>query len=51
LEPYAYDWDTKGTPVWFSDWLPLLERLRTRVGALINSPQGSTAIAPRCQSP
>lgn len=46
LERYARDWDTKGTPVWFSDWLPLLEQLRTRVGALLNAPQGSTAIAP-----
>jgi kynureninase len=46
LESYAHDWDTKGTPVWFSDWLPLLERLRTRVGGLLNAPPGSTAIAP-----
>jgi kynureninase len=46
LDRYARDWDTKGTPVWFSDWLPLLELLRTRVGALLNAPQGSTAIAP-----
>jgi len=46
LERYANDWDTKGTPVWYSDWLPLLERLRTRVGALLNAPRGSTAIAP-----
>jgi kynureninase len=45
LERYARDWDTQGTPVWFSDWLPLLERLRTRVGGLLNAPQGSTAIA------
>src|SRR5947209_6849327 len=46
LERYANDWDTKGTPVWYSEWLPLLERLRTRVGGLLNAPQGSTAIAP-----
>ncbi len=46
LERYAHDWDTKGTPVWFSDWLPLLERLRTGVGGLLNAPPGSTAIAP-----
>jgi len=46
LDRYANDWDTKGTPVWYSDWLPLLERLRTRVGGLLNAPQGSTAIAP-----
>ena len=35
LERYAHDWDTMGTPVWYSDWLPLLERLRTRVGGLL----------------
>src|SRR5258708_12415149 len=46
LERYANDWDTKGTPVWYSDWLPLLEQLRTRVGGLLNPPQGPTAIAP-----
>jgi kynureninase len=46
LEQYANDWNTKGTPVWFSDWLPLLERLRTRVGGLLNAPRGTTAIAP-----
>src|SRR2546426_10696973 len=46
LERSANDWDTKGTPVWSSDWLPLLERLRTRVGALLTAPGGSTAIAP-----
>src|SRR5712692_7754779 len=46
LERYAHDWDTKGTPVWFSDWLPLLERLRAGVGGLLNAPQGSTGIAP-----
>jgi kynureninase len=46
LERYAHDWDTNGTPVWFSDWLPLLDRLRLRVGALLNAPAGSTAIAP-----
>ncbi|HEX9560548.1 MAG TPA: aminotransferase class V-fold PLP-dependent enzyme [Candidatus Dormibacteraeota bacterium] len=46
LERYAHDWDTQGTPVWFSDWLPLLGRLRAGVGGLLNAPQGSTAIAP-----
>ncbi|MDQ6713785.1 MAG: aminotransferase class V-fold PLP-dependent enzyme, partial [Candidatus Dormibacteraeota bacterium] len=46
LEKYARDWDTQGTPVWFSEWLPLLDQLRSRVGALLNAPQGSTAIAP-----
>ena len=28
LARYAQDWDEKGTPAWFSDWLPLLERYR-----------------------
>jgi kynureninase len=46
LARYAQDWDTKGTPVWFSDWLPLLERFRSRVGELLSAPAGSTAIAP-----
>ncbi|TMD31017.1 MAG: hypothetical protein E6I95_14365, partial [Chloroflexi bacterium] len=46
LDRYATDWDTQGTPVWFSDWIPLLERLRIGVGGLLNAPAGSTAIAP-----
>ena len=46
LARYARDWDEKGTPVWFSDWLPLLERLRGKVAELLNAPAGSTAIAP-----
>src|SRR5438094_8298194 len=33
-------------PVWFTTWLPLLERFRARVGDLLNAPSGSTAIAP-----
>jgi selenocysteine lyase/cysteine desulfurase len=46
LEDYARAWDAKGTPVWFSDWMPALERLRARVGDLLKAPPGSTAIAP-----
>jgi selenocysteine lyase/cysteine desulfurase len=46
LTRYAQDWDEKGTPVWFSDWLPLLERLRGKVAELLHAPAGSTAIAP-----
>src|ERR1700716_1403369 len=46
LARYAQDWDTKGTPVWFSDWLPLLERFRGRIGDLLKAPAGTTAIAP-----
>jgi selenocysteine lyase/cysteine desulfurase len=46
LERYARDWDEKGTPVWFSDWIPLLARFRERIGELLQAPAGSTAIAP-----
>jgi len=46
LARYVQDWDEKGTPVWFSDWLPLLERFRSRIGELLRAPAGTTAIAP-----
>ena len=46
LARYAQDWDEKGTPVWFSDWLPLLAKFRERVGELLGAPAGTTAIAP-----
>jgi selenocysteine lyase/cysteine desulfurase len=46
LARYAQDWDEKGTPVWFSDWLPLLERFRARIAELLRAPAGTTAIAP-----
>lgn len=46
LARYAQDWDEKGTPIWFSDWLPLLERFRGRIGELLRAPAGTTAIAP-----
>jgi kynureninase len=46
LARYAQDWDEKGTPVWFSDWLPLLATFRERVGDLLQAPPGTTAIAP-----
>jgi kynureninase len=46
LARYARDWDEQGTPVWFSTWLPLLERFRGKVGELLGAPPGSTAIAP-----
>lgn len=46
LARYAESWDRLGTPAWYSDWLPLLERYRARVGDLLNAPPGSTAIAP-----
>jgi selenocysteine lyase/cysteine desulfurase len=46
LERYAGDWDQKGTPVWYSDWIPLLARFRERIGELLGAPAGTTAIAP-----
>ncbi|GAC1476554.1 MAG: kynureninase [Candidatus Dormibacteraceae bacterium] len=46
LARYAQDWDEIGTPVWFSDWLPLLARFRERIAALLQAPAGTTAIAP-----
>ncbi len=46
LAKYAQDWDEQGTPVWYSTWLPLLERFRGKVGELLNAPASSTAIAP-----
>jgi selenocysteine lyase/cysteine desulfurase len=46
LTRYGQDWDEKGTPVWFADWLPLLSRFRERIGDLLQAPPGSTAIAP-----
>ena len=46
LARYAQDWDEQGTPVWFTTWLPLLERFRGKVAELLNAPAGSTAIAP-----
>jgi len=46
LHRYAADWNAQGTPVWYSTWLPLLERFRGRVGELLHAPAGSTAIAP-----
>ena len=46
LAAYGRDWDEQGTPVWYSTWLPLLERFRARVGQLLGAPAGSTAIAP-----
>ncbi|MGH7765342.1 MAG: aminotransferase class V-fold PLP-dependent enzyme [Candidatus Dormibacteraceae bacterium] len=46
LAQYAREWDEKGTPVWNSEWLPLLARFRERIGELLQAPAGSTAIAP-----
>ena len=46
LARYSSDWMLKGTPVWYSDWLPLLARFRERIAELLHAPAGSTAIAP-----
>jgi selenocysteine lyase/cysteine desulfurase len=46
LQEYARVWNEEGTPSWFSDWLPLLERLRTRLAELLQAPPGSVALAP-----
>lgn len=43
---YLDSWDTKGTPAWFTDFLPLLVRLRARVAELLGAPEGSVALAP-----
>ena len=46
LADYASQWNEKGTPVWFSDWMPALERLRGRIAELLHAPAGSVALAP-----
>ena len=46
LARYAEDWDSQGTPVWFTTWLPVLERFRGKVAELLGAAPGSTAIAP-----
>jgi selenocysteine lyase/cysteine desulfurase len=46
IEEYARLWDEKGTPVWFSDWMPRLAGLRSRLEQLLHAPAGSVAINP-----
>jgi kynureninase len=46
IEEYARLWDEKGTPVWFSDWMPRIVRLRARLEELLHAPAGSVAINP-----
>src|ERR1051325_3531617 len=46
LEAYTRAWLEKATPAWYSNWLPVLERLRSRVAELLHAPAGSTALAP-----
>ena len=50
IEAYAAAWMEKGTPAWYSDWLPVLDRLRSRVAELLHAPAGSTALAPSVSS-
>lgn len=46
LEEYGRVWDRDGTVVWFTEWMPLLVRLRTLVGRLLHAPPGTIAVAP-----
>ncbi len=46
LAAYAQAWMEKGTPAWYSDWLPVIDRLRGRVAELLHAPAGSIALAP-----
>src|SRR5438552_19209129 len=46
LRDYADAWDGKGTPAWYGDFLPVLDRLRARIAELLNAPPGSVALAP-----
>lgn len=46
LREYAAAWDEKGTPAWYSDFLPTLDRLRARIAELLHAPAGSVALAP-----
>jgi len=46
LREYGRVWDRNGTVVWFTEWMPLLERLRSLVGQLLHAPSGTIALAP-----
>ena len=46
LAQYAQDWNSQGTPVWHTEWMPLLDRFRGRIAELLHAPAGSTALAP-----
>lgn len=46
LHEYARTWDEIGTPAWYSDWLPLLARLRSCIEQLLGAPPGSVAVVP-----
>src|SRR5438046_6578825 len=51
LEAYARAWLEKGTPAWYSDWLPVLDRLRSRVAELLHAPAGAPPSPPPCRFP
>jgi kynureninase len=46
LGEYAQSWNSRGTPVWFDTWIPMLHQLRGKVAELLHAPAGSTALAP-----
>jgi len=50
LQQYARTWDEIGTPAWYSDWLPLLARLRSRIEELLGAPAGSVAVVPNAST-
>ena len=50
LRSYADAWDRKGTPAWYSDFLPLLDRLRGRIAELLGAPAGTVALAPHASA-
>ena len=50
LSDYTRAWDEMGTPAWYSDFLPLLERLRARIAELLGAPPGSVAITPHASA-
>jgi kynureninase len=46
LQRYAEEWDMHGSQAWFVAWMPVLQRLRERVGELLRTPASSVALAP-----
>ena len=46
LQEYAEAWDRHGSQAWFEAWMPVLQRLRERIGELLHTPATSVALAP-----
>lgn len=46
LQRYVEAWDRHGSLAWFEAWLPVLQRLRERIGELLRTPAGTVALAP-----